>query len=386
MRKQGETESVDNFITDLHTLAKHCGYNDLHDEMIRDRIVVGIRDNRLSERMQMEPDLTLEKAVSLARQSESVKTQQPTVRGEVQQETAIEAVKGAKNSQTRKHGTPQTKLSSRPQGARMCERCGKPGPHSRAQCPAKDSVCHKCGKLGHYKAVCRSKSVQPGVRAVEEEGNNTFLGPIYASDVSVVQSSSTKWTKSVEMNQREVTFKIDTGADVTVIPESYYSETHDGPLQRTQRKLTGAGQQSLNVQGYLRHNDTETKQEIFVVHGLSKPLLGRPAIEAMSIVLLVEPVTLQQNSIIQKFPRVFQGLGRLKDSYSIKLHSNSQPYALTTPRRIAIPLLPKVEAELKRMQQLGVIEKVEQPTSWCSGMVVVPKANGKVRICVDLTR
>ena len=38
------------------------------------------------------------------------------------------------------------------------------------------------------------------------------------------------------------------------------------------------------------------------------------------------------------------------------------------------------------MQQLGVIEKVEQPTSWCSGMVVVPKANGKVRICVDLTR
>ena len=38
------------------------------------------------------------------------------------------------------------------------------------------------------------------------------------------------------------------------------------------------------------------------------------------------------------------------------------------------------------MQDLGVIEKVEQPTDWCSGMVVVPKANGKVRICVDLTR
>ena len=63
-----------------------------------------------------------EKAVSLAQQSESVKTQQPMVRGEVQQETAIEAVKGARNSQTRKHGTPQTKLSSCPQGARMCEK------------------------------------------------------------------------------------------------------------------------------------------------------------------------------------------------------------------------------------------------------------------------
>ena len=76
----------------------------------------------------------------------------------------------------------------------MCERCGKPGPHSRAQCPAMNSVCHKCGKLGHYKSVFRNKSVQPRVRAVEEEENYTFLGPIYASNVLVVQSNSTKWT------------------------------------------------------------------------------------------------------------------------------------------------------------------------------------------------
>ena len=35
---------------------------------------------------------------------------------------------------------------------------------------------------------------------------------------------------------------------------------------------------------------------------------------------------------------------------------------------------------------MGVITKVNQPTEWCSGMMVVPKANSKVRICVDLTR
>ena len=34
----------------------------------------------------------------------------------------------------------------------------------------------------------------------------------------------------------------------------------------------------------------------------------------------------------------------------------------------------------------GVITKVNQPTEWCSNMVVVPKANGKVRICVDLSK
>ena len=43
-----------------------------------------------------------------------------------------------------------------------------------------------------------------------------------------------------------------------------------------------------------------------------------------------------------------------------------------------------MEAELKRMESMGVISKVDEPTPWCAGMVVVPKKQGKVRICVDL--
>ena len=38
------------------------------------------------------------------------------------------------------------------------------------------------------------------------------------------------------------------------------------------------------------------------------------------------------------------------------------------------------------MEKLGVIAKVQQPTDWCAGMVIVPKRNGTVRICVDLTK
>lgn len=45
-----------------------------------------------------------------------------------------------------------------------------------------------------------------------------------------------------------------------------------------------------------------------------------------------------------------------------------------------------VKTELERMEKLGVISKVSEPTDWCAGMVVVPKPNGQVRICVDLTR
>jgi len=41
MRRQEEGEPVDAFITAHYSLDKLCGYSDLHDEMIQDRIVVG---------------------------------------------------------------------------------------------------------------------------------------------------------------------------------------------------------------------------------------------------------------------------------------------------------------------------------------------------------
>lgn len=80
-RWQEPGESVDSFITALYGLAEYCGYSDLHDEMIRNRIVVGLRDARLSEKLQLDPDLTLEKAIMQVQQAEAIKQQQALVSG-----------------------------------------------------------------------------------------------------------------------------------------------------------------------------------------------------------------------------------------------------------------------------------------------------------------
>ena len=61
-RKQLQDETVDSFITDLFCLAEHCAYGQLHNEMIRDRLVVGLLDASLSEKMQLDAELTLDKA------------------------------------------------------------------------------------------------------------------------------------------------------------------------------------------------------------------------------------------------------------------------------------------------------------------------------------
>lgn len=79
-RSQKPGESAEQFITSLYSLAENCAYGDLRNEMIRDRIVVGIRDEALSERLQLDSELTLEKAKTLVRQREAVHEQQALLR------------------------------------------------------------------------------------------------------------------------------------------------------------------------------------------------------------------------------------------------------------------------------------------------------------------
>ena len=49
-------------------------------------------------------------------------------------------------------------------------------------------------------------------------------------------------------------------------------------------------------------------------------------------------------------------------------------------------MVEKVAEELKKMEKQGIIRKVDEPTDWCAGMVIVPKPNGSLRICGDFTR
>ncbi|KAL1484982.1 hypothetical protein MTO96_032257 [Rhipicephalus appendiculatus] len=98
------------------------------------------------------------------------------------------------------------------------------------------------------------------------------------------------------------------------------------------------------------------------------------------------PVTEDSREKYQaKFPELFAGIGEMQGEYHIKLKPEARPVSVTTSRRVPLPLLGKVEAQLKEMEGNGIIIKVEEPTPWCSAMVVVPKSNGEVRICVDLT-
>ena len=143
-RVQTEGESIEQFITALYHLVEHCEYGPLKEEMIRDRLVVGIRDSSLSERLQMDDQLTLEKAKKLVRQREAVKEQQSFLKKE---ECSLEYIK-----QKPTGSSARTKAKTS-----LCSRCGKS--HTRDYCPARDVTCFKCNRRGHFGKMCFSKTV-----------------------------------------------------------------------------------------------------------------------------------------------------------------------------------------------------------------------------------
>ena len=74
----------------------------------------------------------------------------------------------------------------------------------------------------------------------------------------------------------------------------------------------------------------------------------------------------------QKFPNVFEGLGQFDEPYSIKLKPDYKP-VIQPVRKVPLAYRDKIETELDRMEKLGVISKVTEPTEFVNSFVVVKK-------------
>ena len=120
-----------------------------------------------------------------------------------------------------------------------------------------------------------------------------------------------------------------------------------------------------------------------IVSYLDNDAINKPMTGNASVYALDQPNSLSIQQLKQQYPVVFgEGVGLLEGPYHIRLDEYAIPVQ-HAPRRVPVALRETLHNTLTELTEQGIIEPVQRPTAWISSLVVVPKKNGKLRLCLD---
>ena len=377
-RNQQENEPIDRYLTALRTQLKRCEVDclsgtDLTDRLLLHQVVSGIQDTEARERLLSKPNLKLSEAIEYCRGREESRIQiQEFQRKNVSQEVA--EVKF------------QDQRSSKP--SMKCSRCNFLHPNKR--CYALGKTCTKCGRRNHFASVCKSvHSVQdePKDEAQPRAENVESIN----LELNAIDSDDKTWKHELMVEGSPITFKLDTGAQVNALPICLYNKLNKGELMQTSKVLRSYSGHTIPVVGTCKLKVQQTTpsscdQELeFCVIEDKNPknaILGLKACESLNLIKLICDLKLED--VFEKYPDVFNDseLGQLPTTYDIKLKENAEP-KIHAARVIPQAIKEQVRQELIRLENMGIIKKVTEPTEWVHPIVVAHKPNGSVRICMD---
>lgn len=208
-----------------------------------------------------------------------------------------------------------------------------------------------------------------------------------------------KFYTNVDIEGNEQLFEVDSGAGYTLIPQKDFSKLNiNAPVQKTNiafRSYTGdifvpLGVVNVNV----KYKNKTSKEDMYVMSSDRAALLGRVWIRHLEINLSEidqqEHCGIQDGNKInliskikQKFADIFEEkVGCIPNLVtSLKLNDGARPVFLKE-RQVPFALREKVERELDALEKDGIITKVNT-SNWGSPLVVIPKPDGNVRLCVD---
>ena len=142
-RDQAVGESITDYDAALRRLATHCRFGETLEEVLRDRLVCGLRHENIQRRLLSEVELTYSKAMDIARSMEAADKNTKSFK--------------PSDSAIRSFSSQPPRTRER----RPCYRCGRLA-HDPAECKFKDAQCHHCGKRGH---IARPADQRTNLRA-----------------------------------------------------------------------------------------------------------------------------------------------------------------------------------------------------------------------------
>ena len=399
-RTQRAGETIEQFANVLRTLSKTCDFGRINDTLIRDRLVCGITDDSLRERMLRREDLTLDKALTMGRIAESSSSQIKSLRNENTSSSAIPIEINQNTKQTpemKEVDIVRRKTNVSSNLITNCFFCKRD--HQRRKCPAYGAICNRCNQKNHYEGSQACKRNRRDIHTVNVDESSAdmedafFIGHVKGED------SSTSWTVDLDINGKIFNFYLDSGAQANILSDEQYQSINPRPkLHKTNARLLSYNG-NIETLGYIVINVVymgkafNLRFYIVTKSESGRALLGLDSCIELELIKRVETVEhrkldieidqVKVQNILEEYEDVFGGVGRLPGEYHITV-SEGLPRIAHAARRFPLPLMPKLKAELDRMVEASVITPVTEPTQVCSSMVVVEKpSTGQLRICLD---
>lgn len=416
-RSRQPTETVSEYVAELRRLAHDCNYGVSLEQMLRDRLVCGLNDDRIQRRLLSETDLTFDKAFRIAVAAETASKNAK----DLQVKVACNRVKTESTvARPGRHGNMDETRSK-------CYRCHGTQ-HSAAECKFKNEKCHCCGKMGHIAKACRNRGQgqRDGANARDnkapraqrrwenrgsrphrshnvrgrEEDCEQGSEPEEAFTLACMKvDPGTRRVKpyevKVEVNKKTVPFEIDTGCSVSIMNEREFREIwkkYKRPqIKQTQLTLKSYTGEEISVVGEteveVRYKRQVKTLPLVIVRGTGPSLLGRGWLEAIKLKwgeikhMGTERQTLQD--VLIKNEEVFkEELGMLKGmKATIRVSAEARP-KFYRPRSVPYAMRAKVDEELDRLLKEGIISPVKY-SEWAAPIVPVLKRSGSVRVCGD---
>ena len=388
-------ESVSTYISELRALSEHCGFGLCLDDMLRDRLVCGVKDDAIQRKLLAETDLTLQKASAIAISMETAS----------KDAQILISFGGATVPEKEPESSPRAETIHHVQDkpARKfvgCSCCGKRHPSSI--CRFKNATCYACGKVGHIKSVCRSRRLETTTKSNQQVN---CMQPEEDSTTNTVSEDYEEYTMfnlekekkvqplraSVLIDGNPLSMEVDTGAALSVVSEETWKKLgKDRELEFSDvilRTYSGEviqvlGKQTVDVQ----YKDQSYALPIYIVAGSGPALFGRNWMKFIHLdwreMHMIGQLHLE--SVLEKHSQLFcPDLGTL-NGYKVHLYVDKNiKLVFCKPRSVPYAMRSKVNAELDRLVAEGIIEAV--PISdWAAPIVPVLKQDkSSVRICGD---
>ena len=289
-RTQESGESYEQYKTTLRKLSEACEFDTITpNEILRDRLIFGIHDTKVRERLLRETILTLIKTDEICRAAESMTEQMRIVGQSNNATTSVHAVRQV--SGQKKRMSKEASRRNKSETTKECWNCGRQhGRQPKELCPAFGKSCDCCGKQNHFAKKCREKRSSNTRNSVRAIGEPDEVFP--AREVATLLDDSQCVTLKLDSGNY-IRFQIDSGAQCNVLPLKLYKRaTKDvqmNDVTKCQSSILAFGGSRLTVVGEVRVRVWRGDYKCILICKLVdsdniRPILGRKACVGMKLI------------------------------------------------------------------------------------------------------